>query len=213
MSDGVVLIGAGGHASVLLDLLIEQRANILGYISIDIASNEQLFSDFRRFKSDEQINQFDRSMVKLVNGVGSIPGNTLRHDIYNRYKELGYRFATIVSQNAIVSKYAQLAEGVQVMHGAIIQAGVSVGCNSIVNTGAIIEHDCTIGNNNHIAPGVTISGNVTSQSNVHFGTGSSVIQLVDIDENVIIGAGATITKNVEKNSICYPARIFKQAIE
>ncbi|WP_231907440.1 NeuD/PglB/VioB family sugar acetyltransferase [Colwellia sp. PAMC 20917] len=194
MNDGVLLIGSGGHASVLLDMLIEQKINILGYISPLPAINQKLFSDFHWFKSDENILQFDKTVVKLVNGIGSLPGNTLRADFYNKYKDLGYSFATLVSEEACVSRYATLEEGVQVMRGAIIQTGTSVGYNSIVNTGSIVDHDCTIGSNNHIAPGVTISGQVTSKENVHFGTGSSIIQSINVNENVVVGGGALSLK-------------------
>lgn len=213
MNDGVLLIGAGGHASVLLDMLIEQKVNVLGYVSPHSANNQKLFSDFHWFKSDDDILQFDKSDIKLVNGIGSLPGNTLRSDFYITYKKLGYRFATVVSKDASVSRYVYLDQGVQVMRGAMIQTGTSVGYNSIVNTGSIVDHDCSIGSNNHIAPGVTISGHVTSKENVHFGTGSAVIQSVNVNKDVVIGAGVTITKDVDQNTICYPARIFKKVID
>ncbi len=213
MNDGVLLIGSGGHASVLLDMLIEQHINVLGYVSPIPAINQKLFTGFHWFKSDEDILQFDKTTIKLVNGIGSLPGNTLRADFYNKYRKLGYRFATLVSKDASVSRYATLEEGVQVMRGAMIQTETSIGYNSIINTGSIIDHDCSIGCNNHIAPGTAISGQVTSKANVHFGTGSSVIQSINVNENVVIGAGVTITKDVDKNTICYPARIFKKVIE
>lgn len=213
MNDGVLLIGAGGHASVLLEILIEQKINIIGYVSPSPAVNQKLFSDFHWLKFDDDILQFDKSKIKLVNGIGSLPGSTLRADFYNQYKKLGYTFITLISNKASVSTYAYLEEGVQVMHGAIIQTGTSVGCNSIVNTGAIIDHDCIIGNDNHIAPGAAISGQVTSKTSVHFGTGSCVIQSININENVVIGAGTTITKDINKNNICYPARISKKVID
>jgi sugar O-acyltransferase (sialic acid O-acetyltransferase NeuD family) len=212
MNDGVLLIGAGGHASVLLEILIEQKINILGYVSPTPSSNKELFSNYHCFKRDVDIFQFDKSIIKLVNGIGSLPGNRVRADFYRKYKELGYSFETIISQKADVSKYAYLEEGVQVMRGATIQTGVSIGYNSIVNTGAIVDHDCSIGSNNHIAPGATISGQVTSKANVHFGTGSSVIQSINVNENVVVGAGVTISKDVGENTICYPARIFKKVI-
>ena len=148
----------------------------------------------------------------MVNGIRSLPGNTRRADLYRQYKKLGYNFATLVSTESSVSSYTYLEEGAQLMRGAIIQIGTSIGYNSIVNTGSIVDHDCSIGSNNHIAPGLKISGNVMSRENVHFGTSSCVIQLLNINENVVIGAGATIIEDVEKNTICYPARIFKKVV-
>lgn len=213
MNDGVLLIGAGGHASVLLEMLIEQQVNILGYVSPSAANNQKLFSDLEWIKSDDDILQFDKSDIALVNGIGSLPGNTFRSDFYNKFVNLGYSFATLISTGAYVSKYATLESGVQVMRGAIIQTGTHVGYNSIVNTGAIVDHDCLIGSDNHVAPGAVISGQTTSKENVHFGTASSVIQSINISRNVVIGAGATITQNVHESTICYPARICRKVID
>lgn len=204
---GYLIIGCGGHATVLLDMLIEQKINILGYVSPLPATNQKLFSHLHWYKSDDDILLFDKLNIKLVNGIGSLPGCTLRADLYKKYKKLGYSFATLVSKSSSVSKLAILDEGVQVMRGAIIQAGTVIGYNTIVNTGSIIDHDCSIGSNNHIAPGVTLSGQVTSQVNVHIGTGASIIQSIKIGRNSIVGSGATITKNVEESTICLPARI------
>jgi len=213
MNDGVLLIGAGGHASVLLEILIEQKSNVIGYVSPFAAVNQKLFSDFHWFKCDDDILQFDKSTIKLANGIGSLPGNTLRAGFYHQYKNLGYNFTTLISKDASVSNYAYLEEGVQVMRGAIIQTGARIGCNSIINTGSLVDHNCIIGSDNHIAPGATLSGEVTSKSNVHFGTGSAVIQSININRNVVIGAGSTITKDIDKNTVCYPARIFKKVID
>lgn len=213
MSEGHLVIGAGGHASVLIEILLEQKTKILGYVSPNPAKNIQLFSNCHWYKSDSDILQFDKSKVKLVNGIGSLPKSTMRAEIYHKFKNLDYTFATVVSRNAHVSKYARLGEGVQVMCGVIIQTGANIGYNSIVNTGAIVDHDCSIGSDNHIAPGVSISGEVTSRSNVHFGTGSCVIQSVCLGENVVIAAGTSVYKNIESNTICFPAGITKKVIK
>lgn len=44
------------------------------------------------------------------------------------------------------------------------------------------------------------------------GTGSSVIQNISIDENSVVGAGTVITRNIEKNTICYPARSTQKVL-
>ena len=42
-NNNVLLVGSGGHASVLLDMLIELKINVLGYVSQIPASNKNLF--------------------------------------------------------------------------------------------------------------------------------------------------------------------------
>ena len=207
MTKPLIILGSGGHASVLVDILKQQRRVILGFVSPGVRPESRVFCDIPHFSEDDDVLAFDKSEVKLVNGIGSIPGNSLRTLLYNHFSSNGYEFETVISSDSVVSSYAHLHDGVQVMAGAIIQTGAVIGSNSIINTGAIVDHDCNLGNNNHVAPGATLSGQVHSEENVHFGTGASVIQCVKIGKNVVIGAGAAITKNVQENTICFPSRI------
>ena len=206
----MIIIGGGGHAAVLLDMLLKQQREIVGVVSPGERPVRKVFDNIPHFTTDTEVLKFNKNSIKLVNGIGSLPGGSLRTSLYNKFTNLGYEFETVIADNSIVSTYAELASGVQVMSGAIIQTGVNVGSNSIINTGAIVDHDCKIGINNHVASGVTISGQVESQENVHFGTGAAVIHSVNIGANVVIGAGSTICKDILENTICYPARITKK---
>ena len=206
MTKPVLILGSGGHASVIVDILRQLNYEIVGLVSPDNDSKSKVFSGIDFFISDDDVLKFDKNKIKLVNGLGSLPGNKSRSLIYNKFVSLGYEFETIIASTAFISSYAELGNGVQVFPGVIIQAGASIGANSIINTGAIIEHDCIIGQNNHIAPGVTLSGQVTTEEQVHIGTGASVIQSVFIGKNTTVGAGAVINKNVSEYSICYAPR-------
>lgn len=212
MSKPLVIIGAGGHAAMLVDILKQQSATILGLVSPEQVIERQVFASIKHYISDNDILAFDEKKVLLVNGIGSLPKSNLRTRIYQKFTDLGYQFTSVIADSAIISPFAQLASDVQVLPGAIINSGTFIGKNTIVNTGAIVEHDCQIGSHNHLAPRATLSGQVASKNNVHFGTGSSIVQNVFIGENVIIGAGATITKNVADNMICFPARISQKVL-
>ena len=134
--------------------------------------------------------------VRLVNGVGSTGSTASRRDIYDRFTREGYCFATVIHPSAIVAPEVQIEDGVQIMAGAILQAGSSVGSNAIVNTGAIIDHDCVVGAHAHIAPGAVLSGGVHVGSGAHIGTGACIIQGVSIGAASVVGAGAVVIKDV-----------------
>ncbi len=218
MNKPLIIIGAGGHAAVLVDILRQQNCEIAAVISPEQKLTNKVFDGLHHLQRDDDILQYASEEVLLVNGIGSVPIKTqgkpssipLRIKIYQHFKSLGYQFATVVSRRAIISPYAMLAEGVQVMPNVVIQVGAYIGDNSIINTAAVIEHDCQIAKHNHIAPGVTISGDVTTGENVHIGTGASVIQGINIGEASIIGAGAIVSKNLAANKILYPARSIDQ---
>ena len=209
----MLIIGAGGHASVLVDILRQQKREILGIVSPEMDVTRQVFQGIHHYTSDDDILNFESDSIMLVNAIGSLPKSNLRSNIYAKFIGLGYKFSQVIASDVRISDFAELSDGVQVMHGVIIQAGTTIGENTIVNTGATIDHDCNIGMFNHIAPGVTLSGQVQTEKNVHIGTGASVIQSVVISKDVVVAAGATITKNVEENTVCYPARIFKKVID
>lgn len=206
MNKPLIMLGAGGHASVLVDVLRSQGRVPFALAAPTLDETRCALSCIEFWNDESQILDYDPNDVELINGIGSLPGNFLRAQLFARYHALGYRFAQVISKQAMISDYAVLDEGVQVMSGAIIQAGTRIGQNSIINTGAILDHDCHINRNNHIAPGVVLSGGVVTGEGVHIGTGASVIQSVSIGAYSVVGAGATLTRNLNENQIIYAAR-------
>ena len=195
----VIVLGAGGHASVLVDMLRSQGVVPLALVAPTADAPRAALAGIPLWH-DEEILTHLPDEVELVNGIGSLPGNPLRAELFARYRALGYRFASVVSTKAMVSDYAVLEEGVQVMAGAIIQAGARIGANSIINSGAIVDHDCHLGDDNHVAPGA-----VTGER-VHIGTGAVVIQGISIGSDAVVGAGATLTRPLGEKQIAYVAR-------
>ncbi len=208
MNKPVIVLGAGGHASVLVDMLRQLDIDILGIVSKEKPSENGIFSGIPWYKNDEDVLNFEKSTVLLVNGIGSMPGNDIRYKVHSKFKQLGYGFYSVISPKAIVSRFITLAEGIQIMPGCIVNTNVSVGEATILNSGAIIEHDCNIGKHNHIAPGAVLSGSVITEDYVHIGTGARVIQGIRIGERTLVGAGATVTRNLDSNKTLYVAKPF-----
>mgnify|MGYP006078522211 FL=1 len=201
------MIGAGGHAAVLAEILLEQNRQLIAVVSPDlIKENSPLFGVAQIASDEEFLTIYSPQDVELVNGVGSIPRNNIRSKLSTFFTGKGYSFARVISKKAILSNFLTLGEGVQIMPGAVIQVNTVIGKNSIINTGAIVEHDCIIGANNHIAPGVTLSGGVMTDSDVHVGTGANIIQGIHIGQAAVVGAGTTISRNVPDGQILIPAR-------
>lgn len=194
----IIIIGGGGHATVLIELLKLLGKTILGVVAPQFCTIKN-YSDINYLGNDEVIfkSYYPRN-VKLINGVGavSVQKNQVRQKIFQIFKDAGYSFETLVHPSAIVANTVILDEGVQVMARVVIQPNTIIEKNTIINTGACIDHDCFIAENTHIAPGVTISGNVTIGKNSHIGVGTNIIQGIDVGCNVMISAGSTVVKNV-----------------
>ncbi|MDB9892081.1 acetyltransferase [Amylibacter sp.] len=214
MSKPVLIIGAGGHAKVLVDILRELKVTIVGLVAKDKYRKNPVFDKIPYFDSDDDVLSFDKDKVLLVNGIGSLPNLKLRAEMHQKFNQHGYSFATIVSPRAIVSKYCRLCEGVQVMPGAIINAQSVIGTATIINSGSIIDHDCNIGAHNHIAPGATLSGGINTGEGVHIGTGAAISQGLTIGNGSVIGAGSSLVKNLSDQITIFPGvHRFKAASE
>ena len=212
MNRSVLLIGGGGHAKVLFDILSSQDFKIDAVVSPEIDQSFSLFKNVKHLKDDSAILQYNSDDVLLVNGVGSLPGNFLRASIFEKFYKHSYEFLTVKSEYSMVSNFCYLGMGVQIMPGAIINAGAKIGDNTIINSGAIIEHDCRVGKNNHIAPGAVLCGQSCTKENVHVGTGASVIQGITIEENAVVAAGTSVVRDVEKNMLCMPAPVSSRPV-
>lgn len=203
----LILIGAGGHAASLAEILLEQKREIIAVVAPSLTeSGANILSSFTHYTEDEKILEFDANKVELINGVGAMPKSGLREKIHKRFTQAGFTFAKVVANSAFVSPNTEIGEGVQVMRNATICLGTIIGENTIVNTRASIDHDCVVGKHCHIAPGVTMSGNVTLSDNVHIATGASIINGVQIGKRTVVGVGASVTKSIKENCIVYGAK-------
>lgn len=202
----LILLGTGGHAKVLADILLQNGQEIFATVSPGERCPDFPIASVPHYTDDRLLFDFSPNEYFFVNGIGSLPGSELRKKIFLNFKEKGFSFASVVSSRATVSPFAILGEGVQVMAGAIIQASATVSSNSIINTGACVDHDCIIGAHSHIAPSATLCGHVVVGNKVHVGAGATVIQSIRIEDRAVIGVGSNVTVDVPEDSTVYGAR-------
>lgn len=201
------MIGGGGHASVLADILVSQGREILAVVSPDDIRQRSVFKGMTQLRNDDDVFAFHKNEVLLVNGIGMMPKSDVKRKINEHFLSLGYQFETVIADSAFVSSKSIIEPGAQILPMAIVQTGATVGRHTVVNTGALVEHDCCIGAYNHIAPKATLCGQVKTEDNVYIGAGSTVIQGISIGRGSIVGAGASINQSLEVNTIAYPARV------
>lgn len=204
----VILLGAGGHAKVLIDALKLQSVEILGIVDVDTDKKGQELMGVKVMGGDEEVMKYSPQQIRLVNGIGSVRVSPLRRRIFELFKSKGYEFENVIHPASTIACDVELLEGVQIMAGAVIQTGCRLGSNSIINTHASVDHDCRLGNHTHISPGAVLSGGVVVGEGAHIGTGAVVIQGVQIGANSLVAAGAVVTRNVLSDVIVagVPAR-------
>lgn len=194
----LILIGAGGHARVLQELAQSAGLQFLGVCDPQLASQgEVAWRGLAVLGGDEALNGIDPGSVGLVNGIGQLVGGRIRRALHDRLRRAGFTFPTLVHPAAWVASSAMLADGVQIMAGAIIQPDSRIDSDVIINTRASVDHDCTIGQHVHIAPGATLCGGVLVGEGAFIGAGAVVIQGVRVGAGAVVGAGATLTNDLD----------------
>lgn len=192
----LVLIGAGGHAAVLLDAIPEGR---MGDIVVCVQENSvvhPLLNAFPHIPEKEALALAPGS-VDVVNAIGSTGPGGQRAIVDARFHARGHRFLSLVHAAAIVSSRAELSDGCQVMAGAVVQAGAQVSDGVIVNTNAVVDHDTRIGSLAHVASGAVLAGSVDVGQRAFVGAGAVVIQGVRIGPGALVAAGALVIRDVE----------------
>lgn len=204
----IVIIGAGGHAKVLLSLLLALKMPVKGVCDPALrAMKGEMWREVPILGGDEVLQKISPADVLLVNGVGQLTGSTRRRELYEGLVAQGFTFPSLIHPTAWVDESVCLEDGVQVMAGAIIQADVRVGSNSIINTGAVVDHDCIIGRHTHVAPSAVLCGSVVAGDASFIAAGATVIQGIMIGESAIVGAGVTVVKDVPAGQIVLGAAV------
>lgn len=187
----MIVIGAGGHAKVVISTLIDAGYEVSAAYDDDEAKWGQtvlgvpIVGPIRRLETETDL--------RAVIAVGE---NLSRKTISRR---LSLNWVSVTHPKAYVHGSVTLGEGSVVFAGAVIQAEADIGEHVIVNTGATIDHDCRIGPYAHLGPGVHLSGGVEIGEGVLLGIAGAVLPGMRVGEWSVVGGGAVVIRNIPSN--------------
>ena len=198
--DGVVVIGAGGHAKVLISTLLARGMAIAAVFDDD---RTKWGMDAQGTRVSET--QRERGGSAII----AVGGNARRMEMA---RALHFEWETVVHPSACVHPSVKIGRGTVIFAGAVIQPDAVIGDHVIVNTGATIDHECVIGDFAHLAPGVHLAGAVQVGEGAFLGIGSVAIPGVKIGRWSTLGAGAVALHDLPDGAVAVgnPARILQK---
>jgi UDP-perosamine 4-acetyltransferase len=194
----VVVIGAGGHAKVVIELIRAQgRYEVVGCTDREPQRREVVGAPL--LGSDDVLpGLYARGIRHCFVALGD---NALRRKVATQVTALGFQLVNAISPKAIVSPSARIGRGVAVMGGAVINADATIGDLAIVNTRAAVDHDCQIGEAAHVAPRAALAGSVRIGPLAFVGAGATIVPGISVGESTVIGAGATVISDLGPNIV------------
>jgi len=189
----VLLIGAGGHASVILHMLRARGARVIGHVSPSCGTNRV---DLPWLGTDDDLAALAERSLAAVMGLGKTGSENARSRLLDALQRLGYDLPVIVAPHAVVHEGVELGVTTVVMDGAVVVTGSVLGRGCIVNHNATVDHDCRLGDDVHVAPGATLSGGVRIGNRCLVGVGSSITPGISVCDDCVIGAGATVIRDI-----------------
>lgn len=187
----LMVIGAGGHAKVVVDAAIAAGYEIAGVVGREGDSGTVLGTQV----------SFDRSAVEADGFIVAVGDNALRALHFSECVSEGLTPVCVIHPSAIIGRDVVVEDGAFIAAGVVVNPCAHIGHNAILNTGCTIDHDCRIGAHAHIGPGVSLCGSVRVGEGALVGVGASAIPGVRIGERAVVGAGAAVVRDVPANSV------------
>ncbi len=189
----LLIIGAGGHGSVVADAAQESGE------WEEIAFLDDKFPDsssngvWQIIGTEAETTLFKDEYDDLIVAIGD---SEKRLGLLEKYKHKGFKLVNVIHPSAYVSENALLDVGCVVFANAVININTKIGAGSIVNTSSSVDHDCELGDGVHVSPGAHLAGNVRVGKLSWIGIGSCVTHGVTIGKGVNVGAGAVVINDL-----------------
>lgn len=188
----LLVVGAGGHAKVVVDTSLAAGWEIAGIIGRQSDTQSILGCPVTTDGSSPEADAF----------IIAIGDNATRARYFAEYRARDMQVARVIHPSAVISPSATIGEGTFVAAGVVVNASASIGENAILNTGCVVDHDVTVADHVFIGPAACLCGAVKLDEGVMLGAGVTVGPLRHIGVWSICGAGAAVVTDLPARMVC-----------
>lgn len=201
MENDVYILGIGRNTVTIMDLVEDCGYTIKGLLHYNHERvGEEYFGNKIVGSFEEILSKPSLEGISFVLSMGDVH---IREEIYERIISKGGNVPTLIHPSCIVSKRAQIGNGVQIMPMSIVQGDTVIGENTVITVNSVIAHSVTIGSHCLISGNVMVGAYSKVNDLTHIGQGSIVVsgKVDSIGKNCVLGAGAVLTKNMPDSTV------------
>lgn len=200
----VTIVGAGGHAKVVIATLRDLGREVAGVLDDDpslLGRDTVLGLPY--------LGPIDGSRGLSGPAIAAIGDNATRARVVERLPDA--HWIEVVHPSAHLDRSVRIGVGTFVAAGSIVQPDTLLGPHAILNTGSSVDHDCSIGGFAHVAPGARIAGGVMIGAGTLIGIGAACIPGASVGAWTVVGAGSAVTADLPDRvtAVGAPARIVR----
>lgn len=140
--------------------------------------------------------------------------NSIRENIFNKLKSMGYKFANYIHGSNISPPHKDfsIGENCLILENNVIQPFSKIEDDVIIWSNSFIAHEAIIKKHSFIASNVSIGGYTEVGESCFIGMSTTLRDKIKIGKKCLIGAGLTILKDTDDfsvyiNSKCQPLKM------
>jgi len=211
MKKEIYILGVGSNTPVFIDLALSCGYTIAGLIHYNHEKNGESMHGYNIIGSTDDL--LTQNTLSEKNFALSMGDNKIRHQLAIEIRDKGGLTPNLINPTSYLSRFIKLGTGIIIHANASVQAGVSIGNDSIISFNVDVAHDSVIEEACFIAGGSVLGAHCKQKRFSFIGVGAVITsgKVQFIGENSIVGAGAVVTKDVPDNSTVagIPARVIK----
>lgn len=197
MKRPVIVIGAGGHARVVIDTLeTTDQYRIAGIVDKQLPVGDTCCGYPVLGNDDALPGLYREGITDAAIGVGAFSDNRRRKELFTRVKALGFHIPNIIHPSVVMMKSVTLGEGVVMYPGVVINSAVRIGHDVIVVTGATIDHETVVEDHALISAGVHVGAYTAIREGALIAIGATIVSGVEIGRDAFVAAGAVVVRDV-----------------
>lgn len=211
----ILILGSGGHAQVVGDILIQARRaegtyELIGFLDDDSALVGSKILGKPVLGTLSQLDDFTHEAIII--GIGE---NKVRTRVFEEVKAQKENVINAIHPDAVLASNVKLGEGVVICAGVVVNTGTIIGDNVILNTGCTVDHHSCLDDHVHIAPGVHLGGEVKIGDGALIGIGATVMPQRQVGAWSVVGAGGVVNTDLGNKVVAtgVPARVIRKLEE